>query len=127
MGRVIKVGADYVGLLVLGVFNAAIGAERIRREFKCSPEVRPGPGLQQALAGVPVLRAAAGDASGGRGLCQTRGPERCSGGGEAVVPQLTGLRQLRGTYHLCSSSGLPQFTPGPCAGCGPPPSSLAPG
>ncbi|KIZ04925.1 hypothetical protein MNEG_3029 [Monoraphidium neglectum] len=38
VGRVIKVGTDYVGLLVLGVFNAAIGAERIRREFKCSPE-----------------------------------------------------------------------------------------
>lgn len=38
VGRVIKVGADYVGLLVLGVFNAAIGAQRIRREFKCSPE-----------------------------------------------------------------------------------------
>ena len=39
VGRVIKVGADYIGLLVMGVFNAAIGAARIRREFKCRTQV----------------------------------------------------------------------------------------
>jgi DNA-directed RNA polymerase I subunit RPA43 len=32
-GRVIKVGSDYIGLLVLGVFNAAIPRDAIRREF----------------------------------------------------------------------------------------------
>jgi len=32
-GRVIKVGTDYLGLLVLGVFNAAIPRDAIRREL----------------------------------------------------------------------------------------------
>lgn len=32
-GKVIKVGSDYIGLLVLDVFNAAIGRDSIRKEF----------------------------------------------------------------------------------------------
>mmetsp|Transcript_35799 Transcript_35799/g.79664 ORF Transcript_35799/g.79664 Transcript_35799/m.79664 type:complete len:313 (-) Transcript_35799:486-1424(-) len=36
VGEVIKVGADFIGLLVLGVLNASIAAESIHSEFKCS-------------------------------------------------------------------------------------------
>ena len=32
-GKVSKIGADYVGLLVLGVFNAAIGRQNIRSDL----------------------------------------------------------------------------------------------
>lgn len=39
VGKVNKVGDDYLGLLVMGVFNAAIAADQIRREFKCHSEV----------------------------------------------------------------------------------------
>ncbi|CAL8468773.1 g8314 [Coccomyxa elongata] len=35
-GRVNKIGADYIGLLILGVFNAAIGHQNIRAEFQHS-------------------------------------------------------------------------------------------
>ena len=35
-----KIGADYVGLLVLGVFNAAIGRLNIRSDFVYQPLVR---------------------------------------------------------------------------------------
>ena len=41
VGRVIKIGADYIGLLVLGVFNASIAAEHIRKEFRCHRQVSP--------------------------------------------------------------------------------------
>ncbi len=34
VGRVNKVGEDYLGLLVLGVFNASVGAKDIRHTFK---------------------------------------------------------------------------------------------
>jgi len=40
-GRVNKIGPDYVGLLVLGVFNAAIGRQNIRTDFVYQPLVRP--------------------------------------------------------------------------------------
>ena len=36
-----KIGPDYVGLLVLGVFNAAIGRQNIRTDFVYQPLVRP--------------------------------------------------------------------------------------
>lgn len=39
-GKVNKIGADYVGLLVLGVFNAAIGRLNIRSDFVYQPLVR---------------------------------------------------------------------------------------
>lgn len=35
VGTVNKIGADYIGLLVLGFINAAIGAERIRQDLQC--------------------------------------------------------------------------------------------
>ncbi|EIE22265.1 hypothetical protein COCSUDRAFT_66534 [Coccomyxa subellipsoidea C-169] len=35
-GQVNKIGADYIGLLVLGIFNAAIGHQNIRAEFQHS-------------------------------------------------------------------------------------------
>ena len=35
-----KIGADYVGLLVLGVFNAAIGRQYIRSDLAYQPLVR---------------------------------------------------------------------------------------
>lgn len=35
VGMVNKVGADYLGVLVLGVFNGAITAENISKDFKC--------------------------------------------------------------------------------------------
>ena len=35
-----KIGADYVGLLVLGVFNAAIGRQNIRSDLVYQPLVR---------------------------------------------------------------------------------------
>lgn len=38
-GRVNKIGADYIGLLILGVFNAAIGHQNIRAEFQHSAAV----------------------------------------------------------------------------------------
>lgn len=34
MGTVNKVGADYVGLLVLGVINASVAADQMRPEFR---------------------------------------------------------------------------------------------
>ncbi|KAG1664701.1 hypothetical protein FOA52_006676 [Chlamydomonas sp. UWO 241] len=37
VGRVIKVAGDFIGLLVLGVFNASIAADAVRPEFKCKP------------------------------------------------------------------------------------------
>ncbi|GAX86039.1 hypothetical protein CEUSTIGMA_g13454.t1 [Chlamydomonas eustigma] len=40
VGKVIKIAADFVGLLVLGVFNASIAADSIRSEFKCVDGVR---------------------------------------------------------------------------------------
>ena len=40
VGKVIKVAADFIGLLVLGVFNASIAADCIRSDFKCDPVVR---------------------------------------------------------------------------------------
>lgn len=36
VGDVIKIGADYIGLLVLGIFNAAIRANNIRKDFVCN-------------------------------------------------------------------------------------------
>lgn len=33
-GQVNKIGTDYIGLLVLGIFNAAIGCQNIRAEFQ---------------------------------------------------------------------------------------------
>ena len=39
MGKVIKVAADFMGLLVLGVFNASVAADCIRPEFKCDHNV----------------------------------------------------------------------------------------
>ncbi len=44
VGKVIKVAADFIGLLVLGVFNASIAADSIRPEFKCGRMVRAGGG-----------------------------------------------------------------------------------
>ena len=47
VGKVIKMGADYIGLLVMGVFNASILADSIRSELKCNIsvcEVRPACG-----------------------------------------------------------------------------------
>ena len=41
-GRVSKIGADYVGLLVLGVFNAAIGRQNIRSDLVYQLPVRIG-------------------------------------------------------------------------------------
>jgi hypothetical protein len=38
-GRVNKIGTDYVGLLVLGVFNAAVGRLNIRSDFVYQPLV----------------------------------------------------------------------------------------
>ena len=35
VGTVNKIGADFIGLLVLGVINAAIGAERVRQDIRC--------------------------------------------------------------------------------------------
>lgn len=35
-GQVNKIGSDYIGLLILGVFNAAIGHQNIRSEFQHS-------------------------------------------------------------------------------------------
>ncbi|KAK9914793.1 hypothetical protein WJX75_000622 [Coccomyxa subellipsoidea] len=35
-GQVNKIGTDYIGLLVLGIFNAAIGHQNIRAEFQHS-------------------------------------------------------------------------------------------
>ncbi|GAB4817406.1 hypothetical protein N2152v2_004452 [Parachlorella kessleri] len=35
VGTVNKIGADFIGLLVLGVINAAIGAERVRQDIHC--------------------------------------------------------------------------------------------
>ncbi len=40
-GQVNKIGADYIGLLVLGIFNAAIGHQNIRAEFQHSAAVGP--------------------------------------------------------------------------------------
>ena len=40
-GTINKVGADYLGLLVLGFINASIGAEQIRAELRPRPLVRP--------------------------------------------------------------------------------------
>jgi len=40
VGTVIKVAADFIGLLVFGVFNASIAADCIRTEFKCDHAVR---------------------------------------------------------------------------------------
>ncbi len=39
-GKVSKIGADYVGLLVLGVLNAAIGRQNIRSDLVYMPLVR---------------------------------------------------------------------------------------
>ena len=39
VGKVIKVAADFMGLLVLGVFNASVAADCIRPEFKCDHNV----------------------------------------------------------------------------------------
>jgi hypothetical protein len=38
-GQVNKIGTDYIGLLVLGIFNAAIGHQNIRAEFQHSAMV----------------------------------------------------------------------------------------
>ena len=68
VGRVIKVGVDYIGLLVLGVFNAAVGVERIRREFKCRPEVRRS-ALRCAVQGSCVQQRGVATCSGRRVVC----------------------------------------------------------
>ena len=39
VGTVNKIGDDHIGLLVYGVFNAVIGADHIRGDFKCSMQV----------------------------------------------------------------------------------------
>lgn len=46
VGRVIKVATDFIGLLVLGIFNASIAADSIRSEFKYSMAVS-APGHRQ--------------------------------------------------------------------------------
>lgn len=35
VGKVNSIGNDYISMLVMGVFNAVIEAESIRKEFKC--------------------------------------------------------------------------------------------
>ncbi|KAK9810856.1 hypothetical protein WJX73_002426 [Symbiochloris irregularis] len=37
-GTVIRVGADYLGLHILGIFNAAIGREQIRDDLRYRPQ-----------------------------------------------------------------------------------------
>lgn len=44
VGTVNKVGADYVGLLVLGVVNASIAADQMRPEFRPRLAVSTGDG-----------------------------------------------------------------------------------
>jgi hypothetical protein len=39
VGTVNKIGDDHIGLLVYGVFNAVIGADHIRGDFKCRMQV----------------------------------------------------------------------------------------
>jgi hypothetical protein len=77
VGRVIKVGTDYVGLLVLGVFNAAIGAERIRREFKCSPEVGQRRGREGGGASPRRGRTKQGSATAALLLNRRHSSRRC--------------------------------------------------
>jgi hypothetical protein len=36
VGKVNSIGNDYISMLVMGVFNAVIEAESIRKEFKCN-------------------------------------------------------------------------------------------
>jgi hypothetical protein len=43
---VIKVAGDFIGLLVLGVYNASIAADAVRPEFKCKPGVSGRAGLR---------------------------------------------------------------------------------
>lgn len=45
-----KIGTDYIGLLVLGVFNAAIGRQNIRNDLEYQIMVR-GPPWQLLPAG----------------------------------------------------------------------------
>ena len=59
-GRVNKIGADYVGLLVLGVFNAAIGRLNIRSDFVYQPLVR---GCRKPSAALQSPTMAAGGAA----------------------------------------------------------------
>ena len=40
-GKVNKVDADFIGLLVLGVFNAAIARQNIRPQYSFRAAVRP--------------------------------------------------------------------------------------
>ena len=44
-----KIGPDYIGLLVLGVFNAAIGRQNIRSDFQYKAEVSASPVVTACL------------------------------------------------------------------------------
>ena len=62
VGMVNKIGADYIGLLVLGFINAAIGADQIRAEFRCHLGVRVLPPLTRlCLQGLRGFSQPAGD------------------------------------------------------------------
>ena len=50
MGTVNKVGADYLGLLVLGFINASVAADQIRAEFRPRFLVRGAPACSAVLA-----------------------------------------------------------------------------
>eukprot|EP00955_Chlamydomonas_euryale_P037319 350724-Chlamydomonas_euryale.AAC.6 len=40
VGRVFKIASDFIGLLVLGVFNASIAADAVGKDYKLKPGVR---------------------------------------------------------------------------------------
>ena len=54
-GMVNKIGPDYIGLLVLGVFNAAIGRQNIRSDLQYKVQVSASSSVTVALHTMSVV------------------------------------------------------------------------
>ena len=54
-GMVNKIGPDYIGLLVLGVFNAAIGRQNIRSDLHYEGQVSVSCAMTAALHAMSVV------------------------------------------------------------------------
>ena len=63
-GRVNKIGPDYIGLLVLGVFNAAIGRQNIRSDLQYEAEVCASPAVTQPCMQCLLLSGGGWDVGG---------------------------------------------------------------
>ena len=93
-GTVARVGGDYVGVLALGVFSAAVGGEALSRRFELEEvAVRGG---EEGRRGEEAAAAAAGEAARrATGALEGRKDERRRGRGSAKPTGRTGLSKGR--------------------------------